>query len=53
MGAPTPVVADRAANVLINVNKGNVTAQEIANAVNRANKASGTNIIRDTAIRRP
>ena len=40
-------------NVVNNINvRTNATAQEIANAVNRANKASGTNIIRDTAIRR-
>jgi hypothetical protein len=30
----------------------NATAKEIADAINRANKATGTNVIRDTAIRR-
>ena len=38
---------EQAQNVTINVNNGNVTAQEIANAVNRANRASGTNLIRN------
>jgi hypothetical protein len=33
-------------NVTINVNNGNVTAQEIADRLNRANRASGTNLIR-------
>lgn len=33
-------------NVNININKGNVTAKEIANAVNKANKVTGTNLIR-------
>jgi hypothetical protein len=33
-------------NVTINVNNGNVTAQEIANTINRQNRASGTNLIR-------
>ena len=37
----------RAQNVTINVNNGNVTAQEIADKVNRANRATGTNIIRN------
>jgi hypothetical protein len=41
-------------NIYNNISvKTDATAQEIANAINRANKASGTNIIRDTAIRRP
>jgi len=40
-------------NIYNNISvKTDATAQEIANAINRANKASGTNIIRDTAIRR-
>jgi len=33
-------------NVTINVNNGNVTAQEIANKINRGNRATGTNLIR-------
>jgi hypothetical protein len=33
-------------NIVINVNNGNVTAQEIANKINRANRATGTNLIR-------
>jgi hypothetical protein len=36
----------RAQNVTINVNQGNITAQEIADKVNRANKATGTNLIK-------
>jgi prophage DNA circulation protein len=41
-------------NIVNNISvKTDATAQEIANAINRANKASGTNIIRDTAIRFP
>jgi hypothetical protein len=41
-------------NIYNNISvKTDATAQEIANAINRANKASGTNIIRDTAIRFP
>ena len=32
-------------NVTINVNNGNVTAQEIANAIRRQNRATGTNIL--------
>jgi hypothetical protein len=38
--------AERAQNVTINVNNGNVTAQQIANAINRGNRATGTNLIR-------
>ena len=34
------------ASVTINVNNGNVTAQEIADKINRANRTTGTNIIR-------
>jgi hypothetical protein len=33
-------------NVVINVNNGNVTAQEIADKINRANRSTGTNLIR-------
>jgi hypothetical protein len=33
-------------NVTINVNNGNVTAQEIADKLNRANRSTGTNLIR-------
>lgn len=32
-------------NVTINVNKGNVTAQEIADAIRKANRVSGTNVL--------
>jgi hypothetical protein len=32
--------------VTINVNNGNVTAQDIADKINRQNRASGTNLIR-------
>jgi hypothetical protein len=39
----TPVVADRVSNVVINV-KTDATAQEIADAINKANKNSGTNL---------
>jgi len=38
----------RAQNVTININQGNITAQEIAEKVNRANRATGTNLIRNT-----
>lgn len=34
-------------NVTINVNNGNVTAQEIADKINRANRSTGTNLIRN------
>jgi hypothetical protein len=37
---------ENAQNVTINVNNGNVTAQQIANAINRGNRATGTNLIR-------
>jgi hypothetical protein len=33
-------------NVTINVNNGNVTAQEIADKINRGNRTTGTNLIR-------
>ncbi len=42
----TPVVADRSAGVVINVNNGNITAQEIADKINRANRNTGTRLIR-------
>jgi hypothetical protein len=41
-----PRQSDKAQNVTINVNNGNVTAQQIANALNKANRVSGTNLIR-------
>ena len=44
--APSPVINN---NISVRTN---ATAKEIADAINRANKASGTNVIRDTAIRR-
>jgi hypothetical protein len=34
-------------NVTINVNNGNVNAQQIANAINRRNRSTGTNVIRN------
>ena len=39
-------------NVTINVNKGNVTAKEIANAVNKGAKTTGSPSIQQIAIRR-
>jgi hypothetical protein len=45
-GPITPVQADRVSNVVINVNNGNVTAQEIADKINRANRNTGTSLIR-------
>jgi hypothetical protein len=36
-----------AQNVTINVNNSNVSAQDIANKINRANRNSGTNVIRN------
>lgn len=38
-------------NVTININKGNVTAKEIANAVNKSAKTSGSPILSGTALR--
>jgi hypothetical protein len=38
-------------NVTINVNKGNVTAKEIANAVNKGTKVGGAPILTGTALR--
>jgi hypothetical protein len=37
---------ENAQNVTINVNNGNVTAQQIADTLNRASRSSGTNLIR-------
>jgi hypothetical protein len=43
----TPIImGGPPASVTINVNNGNVTAQEIADKINRANRTTGTNIIR-------
>jgi hypothetical protein len=42
----TPIQSDRTQNVTINVNNGNITAQEIADKINRGNRATGTNLIR-------
>jgi hypothetical protein len=38
--------AERPQNVVINLNNGNVNPQQVADALNRANRASGTNLIR-------
>jgi hypothetical protein len=38
--------ADRTSNVVINNYNSNLTAQQIADQINRANRASGTNLIR-------
>jgi hypothetical protein len=38
--------AERNQNIVINTYNGNITAQEIADKINRANRASGTNIVR-------
>jgi hypothetical protein len=38
-------------NVTININKGNVTAKEIANAVNKGAKVGGAPILTGTALR--
>ena len=43
----TPSQYTNNAPVTINVNNGNVTAQEIADKINRGNRASGTNLIRN------
>jgi hypothetical protein len=37
---------EQSQNVVININNGNVNPQQVANAINRANRASGTNLIR-------
>ena len=42
----TPQQADRALGVVININNGNITAQEIADKINRANRNAGTSLIR-------
>ena len=44
------LAADRK-NVTININKGNVTAKEIANAVNKGTKVGGAPILTGTALR--
>jgi hypothetical protein len=59
---PTPVAPGRVStpqssvttpkNVTININKGNVTAKEIANAVNKGAKTTGSPSIQQIAIRR-
>jgi hypothetical protein len=42
----TPNQADRELGVIININNGNITAQEIADKIRKANRAAGSNIIR-------
>lgn len=42
----SPRQIENAQNIIINVNNGNVTAQEIADKINRGNRATGTNLIR-------
>jgi hypothetical protein len=42
----TPSQYTQNSPVVINVNNGNITAQEIANKVNRGNRSSGSNLIR-------
>jgi hypothetical protein len=44
-------IADKK-NVTININKGNVTAKEIANAVNKGTKTGGAPILTGLALRR-
>jgi len=39
-------------NVTININKGNVTAKEIAKAVNKGTKTGGAPILTGTALRK-
>jgi hypothetical protein len=52
---PAPVVPGRVSTpsqaVTININKGNVTAKEIANAVNKGTKVGGAPILTGTALR--
>jgi hypothetical protein len=43
---PTISQTDRTQNVTINVNNSNITAQEIADKINRGNRSTGTNLIR-------
>jgi hypothetical protein len=45
------ITSNQPRNVTINVNKGNVTAKEIANAVNKSTKTSGAPILTGTALR--
>jgi hypothetical protein len=42
----TPSQASPVQNVTINVNNGNITAQQIADKINKANRVSGTSVIR-------
>jgi hypothetical protein len=46
------ITSNQPKNVTINVNKGNVTAKEIANAVNKSTKTSGAPILTGSALRR-
>jgi hypothetical protein len=46
MNPSDPTKVQDIQNVVINVNNGNITAQEIANKINRGNKSTGTNLIR-------
>jgi hypothetical protein len=46
IGTSRPSPTPTAQNVTININKGNVTAQEIADKINRGNRSTGTNLIR-------
>jgi hypothetical protein len=46
------ITSNQPRNVTINVNKGNVTAKEIANAVNKGAKTTGSPSIQQIAIRR-
>jgi hypothetical protein len=45
------ITSNQPKNVTINVNKGNVTAKEIANAVNKGTKVGGAPILTGTALR--
>ena len=45
------ITSNEPKNVTINVNKGNVTAKEIANAVNKGTKVGGAPILTGTALR--
>jgi hypothetical protein len=49
--APPGRVSTPAQAVTININKGNVTAKEIANAVNKGTKVGGAPILTGTALR--
>lgn len=53
--SPAPALTNRNSGqvlpVTININKGNVTAKEIANAVNKSAKSSGSPILSGTALR--